>query len=204
MKTHNKPVIMIDFGGVYFSEGSKIGLEKIAKKFKLSHEAVHSALRGDHMKKYAEGRITTDQYWKDVSKKLNLSKKRVKEIEILWHSSYKPQKGMPALVRKLRKSYRVVVLSGNIPERVRFLDKKYNMLKDFHEHHFSFDHGINKPNVRIFRRTIKRMKVKPEACIVVDDNKDFLKAVKKSGGKAILFKDAKHLERELRRLGVKI
>ncbi len=204
MKTHNKPVIMLDFGGVYFSDGSKIGPEKIAKKFRLSHEAVHSALRGDHRKKYSEGRITADQYWKDVSRRIGLSKKQLKEAEYIWHSSYTPRKDMVRLVRKLRHKYRVSVLSGNIPERVKFLDKKYNVLKEFHHHHFSFNHGITKPDARFFLRAINKLHLEPEDCIVVDDSKDFLKAVKNSGGKAVLFKDAKHLERELRKLGVKI
>ncbi|MBS3053733.1 MAG: HAD-IA family hydrolase [Candidatus Aenigmarchaeota archaeon] len=204
MKTHNKPVIMIDFGGVYFSEGGKIGLEKIAKKFKLSHEAVHSALRGDHRKKYSEGKITSDEYWKTVSKKINLSRKQLKEAEHIWHSSYTPRKDMMRLVRKLRHKYRVSVLSANYAERVKYLDKKYNVLKEFHHHHFSFNHGITKPDVKLFLRAANKLNVQPKDCIVVDDNKDFLKAVKKTGGKAVLFKDAKHLEKELGKLGVKI
>lgn len=204
MKTHNKPAIMIDFGGVYFSEGSKIGLEKIAKKFKLSHEAVHSALRGDHGKRYAEGRITADQYWRIVSKRIPLSAKQLKEAEHIWHSSYTPRKNMVRLIRKLRHKYRVSVLSANIPERVKFLDKKYNVLKEFHHHHFSFNHGITKPDIRLFLRAINKLHLESKDCIVVDDSKEFLKAVKESGGKAILFKDAKHLEKELKKLGVHV
>ena len=202
MKTHNKPVIMIDFGGVYFSQGNKIGLEKIAKKFKLSHETVRNAIRGDHRKKYSEGRITADQYWKDVSRRIDLSKKQLKEAEHILHSSYTPRKDMVRLVRKLRHKYRVSVLSGNFPERVKFLDKKYNVLKEFHHHHFSFNHGITKPDARLFLRVVEKLHLKPKDCIVVDDSKEFLKAVKKAGGKAVLFKDAKQLEKELKKLGV--
>ncbi len=205
MKTHNKPVIMIDFGGVYFSEGSKIGLEKIAKKFNLSHETVHKALKGDHRKKYFSGKITSDEYWKIVSKRIDLSRKQLKEAEHIWHSSYTPRKDMVRLVRKLRHKYRVSVLSANIPERVKYLENKYKMLKHFHEHNFSFDYGLTKDDgAKFFMAAAKKMNVNPKDCILVDDKKEFLDAVKKKGAKAVLFKDAKQLEAELRRLGVKI
>jgi len=49
-------------------------------------------------------------------------------------------------------------------------------------------HGIDKPSAELFKRAVKKMSVKPHDCIVIDDYKEFLDAVKKTGAKTILFK----------------
>ena len=206
MKTHNKPVIMIDFGGVYFSKGSRIASKKIAKKYGMPEKKVYKALKDFHAtQEYRKGKITRQEFLEIISGNLDIPAKNMKNVEFTWHSSYKPLKGMPQLVKKIRKHYRVVVLSGNIPERVRYLERKYGMLKHFHEHHFSFDYGLTKDDgAKFFMAAAKKMNVNPKDCILVDDKKEFLDAVKKKGAKAVLFKDAKHLEKELGKLGVKI
>lgn len=204
MKTHNKPVIMIDFGGVYFTEGIPIALKRMSKKFKTPAEKLKKALTGSHWNKYKINKISGKEYWKEVQRRTGFPKARIKEIEHIWFSSYTPQKGMKQLVGKIRKKYRVVVLSGNVKDRVKFLHRKYKVLDEFHEHHFSFDHGFRKQDVRLFKSAVKRMGLSPKDCIVVDDKKEFVEKVEKAGGKGIVFKNAKQLESQLRRHGVKI
>ncbi|MBI2578133.1 MAG: HAD-IA family hydrolase [Candidatus Aenigmarchaeota archaeon] len=202
MKTNDKPVIMLDFGGVYFTHGRSIGMKRIARKFMMPEKTVAGSFSGNYYKKYHEGKAGPAEFWKGVSGKLKISRKQAREMEKIWFSSYVPLREMKQLVRKLRKKYRVVVLSGNIRERVRYLDRKYRVLKEFHGHHFSFDHGFAKPDVRLFKSAARKMRLRPAECIVVDDSKEFLEAVKKTGAKTIMFKNAKQLERALRNYGV--
>lgn len=196
-----KRIIMIDLGGVYFTEGKSIAAKKISRKLKIGEGKVYEALKSSP---YREGRISSEKFWQGISKKLRIAHDKTKGIAMLWHSSYKPNKGMKALVRKLSKKNKIAILSGNIPERVEFLNNKYKFLNDFHESHFSFNYGVTKPDVRLFRKAMLKMKAKPRDCIVVDDMKEFLSAVKKTGAKTILFKNAKQLEWELKKMGVEI
>jgi len=204
MKTHHKPVIMLDLSGVYLTKGVEIAAKKISKKYKIPEKNVLKVLKGSIVKKYRQRKLSATEFWKAISKQLKVSKKELKKIELMWHSSYKPQKDVQQFVKKLRKKYRVSILSDNLPERVVYLHKKYKILDDFHYHHFSFDHGFTKEDVRLFKLAAKKMHLKPEDCIAVDDKKEFLDKVKKTGAKTILFKNAKQLEAQLRRYGVKI
>ncbi len=63
MKTHNKPVIFIDFGGVYFTYASK-GLGRSMKKFGLTERQLLKILVvGPHWTDHATGKTNEDSYW---------------------------------------------------------------------------------------------------------------------------------------------
>lgn len=203
MKTHNKPVIMLDLGGVYFTNGTDIAAGRLSRKYRMPKEKIKSVIKDWKVaKKYYTGEAGPEEYWAYIAQKLRLSDKQAKEMEKIWYSSFVPKKKMRQLVRKLRKKYRVAILSGNVRERVRYLDKKYKLLKEFHGHHFSFDHGFSKPDVRLFKSAARKMRLRPADCIVVDDSKKFLNRVRKTGAKTILFRNARQLEAQLRKLGV--
>jgi len=201
-KTHHKPVIMIDFGGVYFFTARPL-IKKFSKKFGIPQKNMSDAIMGRNWAEYAVGRSNEKKYWKNVSDKLGISKKQTLGIRKEWYSLV-PHDGMVDLVRKLKKNYRVAALSSITAGWVEFLEKKYRISKEFHEQHYSFDHRVDKPDAKLFLRAAKLMKTKPEDCIVIDDLKIFLAAVNKTGAKTILFKNAKQLERDLRKLGVEI
>ena len=93
---------------------------------------------------YRKGKLTKKEFWDAAVKKLKIDRKMVPKLQEIWHSSYKLTKGMKELVYELRKNYRVVVFSGNIKERIDYLNKKYNLKEDFDDFVFSFDVGFNK------------------------------------------------------------
>ena len=166
---------------------------------------MYDALKGrGYRDEYELGKMTTEEFWKTVLSHYNVPGKHLKEIKEIWHYSWRPQNGMRLLVRKLRKKYRVVVLSGNFQERIEYLNKKHRLDKEFHECHYSFDYGITKPDPKFFANVTNNMKLKPKDCIVVDDMQNFLAGVQKMGAKTILFKNAKQLEKELRKIGVEV
>jgi HAD superfamily hydrolase (TIGR01509 family) len=111
---------------------------------------------------------------------------------------------MEELVRKLRKNYRVIVFSGNIRERIEYLDKKYGLYDKFDELVFSFDTGLSKREMKMYDILLERINCKPQECVCIDDSEGVLEIEKSLGMKTILFKDAEQLKEELRKLGVNI
>ena len=201
---NSKPIIMIDFGGVYFRSVRPVA-RKIEHKFHISRKIIDYTLwYGPYWKKYAEGRSNKDEYWNNVSKKLKISNEQTKWIRKTCYSYFIPQKGMAKLVKALKRKYKVVVLSSQIEDWIKFLEKKYKLSKRFHEQHYSFNYGVDKPSVRLFKSAAKKMKTKPENCIVIDDNKVFLSGIKKTGARTIHFKNSKQLETQLRKMGIEI
>ncbi len=193
----------MDFAGTFFTDGTGITIDNLVKILRLPRKKIEFILRNKgYARLYRIGRIDGKTFWKIVRKKLNISEKEAKEIELMWHRAYKPNKGMEALAKKLIKKYKVVAVSGNTKERVRYLKKKYHLDKFFNDYFFSFDYGTTKPESRLVKIAIKKLKVKPGECLLIDDLKNFSAKVKKMGCKTILFKNAVQTERELKKLRI--
>ena len=198
-----RTVIFIDFGGVYFRSSVPI-IGKFAKKLGISEKKMYEALMGPNWAAHVIGKSDENKYWRYVAEKLNISEKQAYQIRKAWYGYSFPNKGMALLITKLKKKYTVAALSSIIIGWVEALEKKYKISNHFHEHHYTYDHGIDKPSEKFFLSAAKKMKVKPEDCIVVDDMKVFLDAVKRTGARTILFKNAKQLEAQLRKMGVEV
>ncbi|MDD5032424.1 MAG: HAD-IA family hydrolase, partial [Patescibacteria group bacterium] len=122
----------------------------------------------------------------------------------LWHSSYTPMEGMKELARQLREKYKVIVFSGNVKERVKFLDKKYGLMSDFDDYIFSFKTGYNKREREFYNILLNKIHCQPEECVFIDNDQHSLDFAGRHGFKTILFQDARQLKRELSKLGVKM
>ena len=104
-------VIIIDLGGVYFEKGTDIALRKIRKIVKVSNKRIDEIFKGYPKGEgilYRKGKLKKREFWKRAIKKLKIDRNLVPKIQEIWHSSYKPVKGMKALLSKLRKNYTVV------------------------------------------------------------------------------------------------
>ena len=196
--------IVFDLGGVFFTSGTQIALKKTYKFVDVSRKKVNEVFRGPKRKLHGKGKITKEEFWKEAQKKLKISKSQVLKLEEIWHSSYKPNKGMEGIVKKLRKNYRVIVFSGNIKERVEYLDKKYGLYDRFDELLLSYEEGTNKREIKFYKILLKRIMCKPKECVCIDDSERVLALEKSLGMKTILFKDAKQLKSDLKKLGVKV
>ena len=199
--------IVFDLGGVYFTLGTRIALPELYKRIEAPQEKIREVFTGHNRKEgwlFRKGKITKEEFWELAVKKLKINKKQIEKLREIWHSSYKPNTGMENLVQKLRKNYRVIVFSGNIKERVDYLDKKYGLYDDFDDFVFSFDFGLTKRDVKFYKILLKKIKSKPRECVCIDDSQRVLALEKSFGMKTILFKNAKQVKADLKKLGVKI
>ena len=73
-------------------------------------------------------------------------------------------------------------------------------MKKFDEVVVSCDVGIRKPNPKIYKMILKKLKLKGKSCIFIDNQKWNLIPAKKLGMKTILFKDNKQADEKLKKL----
>jgi HAD superfamily hydrolase (TIGR01509 family) len=200
-------IIAVDLGGVYFESGTKIVLKQIYKIANAPKKKVDEIFKSYPKKEgelYHKGKITKQKFWNAAAKKLEVNEKFIPELQEIWHSSYKPIKGMKELVSELRKNYKVVAFSGNIKERIKYLNEKYKLNKDFDDFVLSFDVGFDKREKEFYRILLEKIKCKSKECLFVDDRQDFLNIAKLLGIKTIPFKNAEQLKFDLRKFGIKI
>lgn len=126
--------------------------------------------------------------------------------EQIWEKIYEksePNTGVINLIKKLKKEYKIILFSNFIGEHLRKLLAKYGITDDFDEIIVSSEHKMRKPDVKFFELLRKKVGIKKNEIIFIDDKKENIDAALKFGIGAIRFIDINHLENELRKRGVK-
>lgn len=56
--------VILDLGGVYFTDGTKIAIEKICERYSVDKEKATYALDGELGSDYRTGALSHDEFWK--------------------------------------------------------------------------------------------------------------------------------------------
>ena len=193
--------IVFDLGGVYFEDGTAKAMKKFEKILNLQVEKL-SEVFGEqgYGRDYRLGKISESEFWEAARESLNLDPGMIKRLKEIWHSSYTQNKSMKTLVRELRKDYKVAVLSNNIKERVQYLNRKYNLNKEFDDYVYSFKYGFMKPDSKLFRILFQKLQIEQDEVVIIDNSAINIETFRRLGFKTILFQSVKQLKRELSNL----
>jgi len=175
MMNYNIKTIIFDLGGVYFTSGSILAIEKIKEIYNIEDEALLREIftdkpttEGNLLRK---GLITIDEFEEQLFKKLGINRKERKHTRYIWFGSYCVHYGIEDLLQTLKKNYRLVIFSGNVRERIDYLDKKCNFLRYFDDTVFSFDYQKNKNDIEFYKELIKHLGCEPSESLLIDDEK---------------------------------
>jgi FMN phosphatase YigB (HAD superfamily) len=175
MSEYNIKTIVFDLGGVYFTSGSTLAIEKIKEIYDIKDEELLKKIFIDKPTTEGyllrKGLITIDEFEEQLFKKLGINQKERKHTRYIWFGSYCIHYGIEDLLQILKKKYRLVIFSGNVRERIEYLDKKCNFLRYFDDTVFSFDYQKNKNDVEFYKELIKHLGCKPSEALLIDDEK---------------------------------
>ena len=76
------------------------------------------------------------------------------------------------------------------------------LYKRFDEVVVSCEVGMRKPNPKMYKLVLKRLKISPKQALFIDNQEWNTKPAKRLGEKVILYKDNKQLFKELDKLGI--
>ena len=182
--------IIFDIGGVLVQNLDKIILNKIKNKnFKKNYYK--------YAKKLDSGEITLKQLQKIFTKdKLNLYK-----IYIEAAKKSKIDKKVKSLVFKLNKKFKIVYLSNTFKEHY-LVRKKQGIFKGFLFGINSYNVKMRKPYMIIYKLMLRKLNLKGDECLFIDDRKDNIKTAKKLKINSILFKNYHQLIYELKKFKI--
>ncbi len=202
--------IIFDFGGVIFTDGSWAAVKKLKNALRLQDEdctileECFSNEPGAMGQLLRLGLITLDEFLDRFIEKLGLKKSKKKLIKNLWFSSYVPNYNMRKIIKKLSKNYRLVAFSGNVKERIEYLEKRYDILKFFNDRVFTFDHQKNKRDLEIYYELLEHIDCDPSEAVLIDDSWNNINRAKKVGLHAIYFAYTKQFLKDLDKLDIKV
>lgn len=167
--------------------------EHIAKKLRISLDQWFDSIDTNYTLSF-EGKISRINTLNTIAKRTKTTPKKLEKIMIkAYKKNFKQNKQLFKQASKLKQSgYKIAILSDQWYFSYDVLMKN-KLYKNFNPIIVSCFVGMRKPNPKIYKLTLKKLKLKPEECIFIDNQKWNIDAAKKLGMKIILFKNNKQL-----------
>jgi len=194
--------IIFDLGNVVIKVNQKLMFDKLSKnrgKSAADIEKVYS--KSSDRKKFERGEISPTQFYNSMKKSmaLNLS---FEEFRKIYTCMFSRNKEIEKIIPKLKKKYRLVLLSNTDEMHYNFIKKEFQVLNYFDDFVLSYKAGMRKPNPLIFIEAVKKSKTTPWNCVYFDDIMEFVIVARLMGIKAFRYKDIRKLKRNLKESGI--
>ncbi len=191
--------VIFDCGGVLTTSTEDILDKDIAEAFdlKLTKELVKTI--EECLDEFELGAVSHERMWQKFAEKVNRPLPEEYRGLISKHhdTMSKIHENVIYVVKKLKqKNYIVGMLSNTNEIHARF-NKKRGLLDYFKPIIMSHEVHLLKPGLEIYELLLKRLKIKAEECIFVDDKQENIDAANKVGINGITYRSPKQLIHEL-------
>lgn len=133
---------------------------------------------------------------KEISEKMAVEKDKI--YMKLAEKEYKLLPGVKEILVYLKKKgYKIGLASSSSPGSIQQLLRVTNIKEFFDATISGWEIKKGKPNPDIFLECAKRLKIKPEECIVIEDSTHGVEAAKRAGMKCIAVTTGQHSRKEL-------
>ncbi len=195
--------VLFDMGKVLVHFNFDPAFKRLARHCRRSPEQIRAFFASSELEVlYDGGKISSRRFYREVKRGLGFSLTYA-QFERLWNGIFTPVPGMAALVHRLGRSHRLVLLSNTNAMHFKHIKKRYPVLKKFHRHVLSYKEKVRKPDERIYRAALKACRAKAHEVVYIDDREDLTSAAKELGFHIHTFKnDRPVLEKLLRKHGV--
>lgn len=143
------------------------------------------------------GEISQNELLQNLSE---FSRKSVEEVSEELHGFVRVDAGMVELLTYLKKDHALGLCSNGVSEFVRPILEAHALLDLFDAVVISSEHGVIKPDPRMYRLALERLSADPREAVFIDDNPENVRGAERAGIRSILFTDQSALVSELTKL----
>lgn len=120
---------------------------------------------------YAIGQVTDDELFKkETTKKYNLNETEFNAVLDKIVDKYEPFEPLWRLLPELKKKYKLAVINNGTSLTLLKFKNKYHLDNIFDLFVSSAIEALKKPDKHIYELTMRRLGVKPEECLFMDDS----------------------------------
>jgi epoxide hydrolase-like predicted phosphatase len=190
--------VVFDLGGVFASDPTPPTCRKLSMITGIEYKKLYNILK-DNKDDFERGKQSINVFWKSVRNILK-SDFDIDEIEKYYIKSLVPLRRMVILVKRLRKKYKVGMLSNTETENFTFWRKRYSFDKIFDVIVTSFETGSRKPEEKIYKIAIKELDVKPNEIVFIDNQIKNVKGASRLGIHTIHYKSYEDFIKKLNKI----
>lgn len=192
--------VIFDIGGVLIKFSNSDYYSYLSGESGIGAEKIRDIIEESELPLLESGKIGIDKFNKYVASALGISINKVR-----WFEYFKDTMEIDAdvleLVGILHDDYITAYMSNIDASRYRYTVRVLDLYR-FDYRFTSFGIGMRKPSAGIYAHALKRMGVKPEETVFIDNQKDNVDGARKLGINAILFVGRRALDEELGKLGL--
>jgi len=192
--------IVIDVGGVYVKGTRNDVFSYLSKKFKVD---LNNSIEYLYTR-FNTGKIDSEEFFKKISNKLKIDKHILKRA---WLNAikikFKPDKNIEKILKNLKESGYILTTITNTNKFHLNFHRKAGNYKYFTVVIASCEVGLLKPNKKIYLILMKRLKLKPEEILFIDNTEENLITAKRLGMKTITYTNPGNLKKTLSNLHIK-
>lgn len=191
--------VIFDLGNVLVNYDVNKAARRFSKAFGISQFAVwkHFFLSG-YEQAYTRGEISTPEFFRAACRQFK-KKLSYKLFKYYWNDIFWENPGMDKLLTRLKKHYPLYLISNTNALHFTHIKKEFKILRHFKRKFPSHEVKARKPELRIYKRVLKKIGFRPEETIFIDDMKSFIRGAQKAGMNTIRFKNREQLIRDLRK-----
>ncbi len=149
----------------------------------------------EYGEKAERGKTSVGSISRKAASLLGISRKRADYMRF-YSKNAGPNRSMIRYARELKKKYVLACLSNIESGSYNYMKKRY-ISSLFNYSFLSYKIGLRKPDKRIYLYALKKLGVKPEETVFVDDVLKNVAAARSLGMNAILFKNTSDLKMRL-------
>jgi len=198
--------IIFDFGNVICHFTNDILRQKIADTAGKTVEEINKLIYKDSdvMKRYESGKISSAEFYKELCQICGINVLYQELKTIYSKDKYRRVEGTKELIEKLRKNYKVSLLSNTSEWDWDYMIKAAPEIETFETITKSYEAGAMKPSPIIFEDALKKLNLKAQECVYTDDIEEYVEAARNLGFIAFQFTTAEKFEEDLKSIGIKI
>lgn len=190
--------IFFDVGGVLLKRDIEAFYKALSKKLGVDYESFMD-IHHKYKRRLLLGKITAKEFSTKAEKKFDMDM----HYSPLWKSTYlkvtPPNKDVRKIVKKLNGHYTIGIISNSMQD-CDLINTERGIYKGFKPVILSSRCAAAKPSQEIFQLALKKSRLKANECIFIDDRESLLDTPRKMGFHTILYRNAKQLERELKKV----
>jgi putative hydrolase of the HAD superfamily len=198
-KVMSRPeLIMFDLGNVLVDFDFKIVIKGLARYTTKSPAEIRAYFKQTPLwDKFERGAVTPDVFFHNLTRDLELKGLTFAEFQPLWNIIFKENSETVQIVDELRKSFRLAMISNVNQLHWDYVREQHAFMHWFEIPVASYAVGHRKPELEIYRHTLKKAKVAPEKAIFIDDIEAHITAARSIGIRGHQFVGAAQLRKDL-------
>ena len=192
-------VIIFDLGKVIVDFDHHTICSRLARHCRFNPEEIYGKIFASQLEaRFDEGRISPEEFHAEAARSLGFDLD-ITAFKRIWNRIFTINPGIAALIRRLKKKYRILCLSNTNVWHFSYCIEKFPVLNRFEAFILSYAVGVRKPRRRIYAEALKAARALPEQCCYIDDVPEYVQKARRMGMHGILFSSAEQLNHDIKR-----